>query len=38
MSRRGVPVRVLGVGLDGTDRGINAAEYGASPSRLSGRP
>lgn len=28
---RGVLVRVLQVGVDGTDRDINAAEYGASP-------
>ena len=29
---RGVLVKVLRVGLDGTDREINAAEYGAAPS------
>jgi glucose 1-dehydrogenase len=29
---RGVLVRVLRVGVDGTDREINAAEYGAAPS------
>jgi threonine dehydrogenase-like Zn-dependent dehydrogenase len=29
---RGVSVRVLRVGLDGTDREISAAEYGAAPS------
>ncbi|MCI0480780.1 MAG: glucose dehydrogenase, partial [Candidatus Dadabacteria bacterium] len=29
---RGVLVRVLRVGVDGTDKEINAAEYGASPS------
>jgi glucose 1-dehydrogenase len=29
---RGVLVRVLHVGVDGTDREINAAEYGAPPS------
>ena len=28
---RGVLVKVLQVGLDGTDREINAAEYGAAP-------
>lgn len=28
---RGVQVRVLRVGVDGTDREINAAEYGAAP-------
>src|SRR5260221_5658979 len=28
---RGVMVRVLRVGLDGTDREINAGEYGAAP-------
>ena len=28
---KGVLVRVLQVGLDGTDREINAAEYGAAP-------
>ena len=28
---RGVPARVLQVGVDGTDRDINAAEYGAAP-------
>src|SRR5918995_3853389 len=28
---RGVLVRVLKVGVDGTDREINAAEYGAAP-------
>jgi threonine dehydrogenase-like Zn-dependent dehydrogenase len=28
---RGVPVKVLRVGVDGTDREINAAEYGAAP-------
>jgi threonine dehydrogenase-like Zn-dependent dehydrogenase len=30
-SGRGVLVRVLRVGVDGTDREINAAEYGAAP-------
>lgn len=29
---RGVVVRVLRVGIDGTDKEINAAEYGAAPS------
>src|SRR5215218_9521493 len=29
--RRGVLVRVLRVGVDGTDKEINAAEYGAAP-------
>ena len=29
---RGVLVRVLRVGIDGTDREINAAQYGAAPS------
>src|SRR5215472_148028 len=29
---RGVKVRVLRVGVDGTDKEINAAEYGAAPS------
>ena len=29
---RGVLVRVLRVGIDGTDKEINAAEYGAAPS------
>lgn len=29
---RGVLVKVLRVGVDGTDREINAAEYGAAPS------
>src|SRR5438132_6304049 len=28
---RGVLVKVLRVGVDGTDREINAAEYGAAP-------
>ena len=28
---RGVLVRVLRVGMDGTDKEINAAEYGAAP-------
>jgi len=28
---RGVLVKVLRVGVDGTDKGINAAEYGAAP-------
>src|ERR671931_2313215 len=28
---RGVLVRILRVGLDGTDREINAGEYGAAP-------
>ncbi|HYU57450.1 MAG TPA: alcohol dehydrogenase catalytic domain-containing protein, partial [Actinomycetota bacterium] len=28
---RGVMVRILRVGLDGTDREINAGEYGAAP-------
>src|SRR2546427_9332935 len=28
---RGVVVKVLRVGVDGTDREINAAEYGAAP-------
>ncbi|MGH7409306.1 MAG: glucose dehydrogenase, partial [Candidatus Methylomirabilales bacterium] len=28
---RGVLVRVLRVGVDGTDREINAGEYGAAP-------
>src|SRR6266849_10236069 len=28
---RGVLVKVLGVGVDGTDKEINAAEYGAAP-------
>src|SRR5439155_19535240 len=28
---RGVLVRVLRVGVDGTDKEINAAEYGAAP-------
>jgi len=28
---RGVKVRVLRVGVDGTDKEINAAEYGAAP-------
>src|SRR6266705_3815758 len=28
---RGVLVRVLRVGVDGTDKAINAAEYGAAP-------
>src|SRR6266496_2595206 len=28
---RGAPVRVLRVGVDGTDKEINAAEYGAAP-------
>lgn len=30
-NRRGVLVKVLRVGVDGTDREINAAEYGAAP-------
>ena len=30
-SGRGVLVRVLRVGVDGTDKEINAAEYGAAP-------
>jgi threonine dehydrogenase-like Zn-dependent dehydrogenase len=29
---RGVLVRILRVGLDGTDREINAAEYGTAPT------
>src|SRR5438067_4446520 len=29
---RGVKVRVLRVGVDGTDKEINAAEYGAAPA------
>ena len=29
---RGVVVRVLRVGVDGTDKEINAAEYGAAPA------
>src|SRR5271165_4196906 len=29
---RGVLVRILKVGVDGTDKEINAAEYGAAPS------
>src|SRR6201981_1086870 len=29
---RGVLVRVLRVGVDGTDKEINAAEYGAAPA------
>jgi glucose 1-dehydrogenase len=32
-NRRGVLVRVLRVGLDGTDREINAAAYGEAPPR-----
>ena len=32
---RGVLVKVLRVGVDGTDREINAAEYGAASGRLS---
>ena len=32
---RGVLVRVLRVGVDGTDREINAAEYGAAPAGFS---
>ena len=31
---RGVLVKVLRVGVDGTDKEINAAEYGASPAGL----
>ncbi len=31
---RGVLVKVLRVGLDGTNREINAAEYGAAPLDL----
>ena len=31
---RGVLVKVLRVGVDGTDKEINAAEYGAAPSGL----
>ena len=31
---RGVLVKVLRVGVDGTDREINAAEYGASMAAL----
>ena len=34
---RGVLVKVLHVGVDGTDKEINAAEYGASPPRLARR-
>jgi D-arabinose 1-dehydrogenase-like Zn-dependent alcohol dehydrogenase len=30
-NRRGVLVKVLRVGVDGTDKEINAAEYGAAP-------
>ena len=29
---RGVLVKVLRVGVDGTDKEINAAEYGAAPN------
>src|SRR6188474_2585530 len=29
---RGILVRVLRVGVDGTDKEINAAEYGAAPN------
>ena len=31
---RGVLVQVLRVGVDGTDKEINAAEYGQAPPRL----
>ena len=31
-SGRGVLVRILKVGIDGTDKEINAAEYGAAPN------
>ena len=30
---RGVLIQVLRVGVDGTDKEINAAEYGQAPSR-----
>ena len=33
---RGVLVRVLRVGVDGTDKEINAAEYGAAPNGYDG--
>ena len=29
---RGVLIKILNVGVDGTDKEINAAEYGAAPS------
>jgi len=29
---RGVLIKILSVGVDGTDKEINAAEYGAAPS------
>ena len=31
-NRRGVLVKILRVGVDGTDKEINAAEYGQAPS------
>src|SRR5215472_2570268 len=31
-NRRGVLVKVLRVGVDGTDKEINAAKYGAAPA------
>jgi len=31
-NRRGVLVKVLRVGVDGTDKEINAAEYGTAPA------
>ena len=31
LNGRGVLVKVLQVGVDGTDKEINAAEYGAAP-------
>jgi len=37
-SGRGVLVKVLRVGLDGTDREINAAEYGAAPPGIAFLP
>ena len=33
-SGRGVKVKVLRVGVDGTDKEINAAEYGAAPLEI----
>ncbi len=32
---RGVLVRILKVGVDGTDKEINAAEYGTAPTAMS---
>ncbi len=35
---RGVLVKILRVGVDGTDKEINAAEYGAAPDTIRSAP